>query len=552
MTRRVSALLWLGAFCLAAFPAVARAELTEQDDPTIPAELRAKVIALSQRIDQLLEARQRQAGITPAPPAEDHKYFRRLNLDLMGRIPDLLDIRDFIGDDRPDKRWIWSEKMLANEHFGRHFANVLRAVMISSNNNVQAQNFAGPFENWLYERLQSNVGYDKVVRELLTAPAFGNVAFQPVRRGGGQGGQASPVAFYVSNENKPENLAGSVSRVFLGVKLECAQCHAHPFAKWTRNQFWEFAAFFSGIQNPGAVVDGQVVAQPRPANPQSREILIPGTGKKLKAKFLDGKEPVWKEGAETRTVLADWVTAPDNPFFAKATVDLVWQYFFGVSLLEPILEPNEDGPVTHPELLEELARQFVAEKHDLKFLIRAIVQTQAYQRTSESPTRQSKDDPHLFARTPVRGLTPEQLWDSLAEATDSKEEANSQMFRNPGFNQPLSPRQEFFNQFTSMDKRNETQTSILQALLMMNGKFLAERTRLENNTSLATIARSPRSTADKIDTLYMLVLSRPPRPEELERLVRYVDGGGPRKLPERALSDVYWALLNSGEFILNH
>jgi hypothetical protein len=552
MSKRVSAFLCLGLACLITLPGAIRAELTDRDEPQISSELKAKVTALSQRIDQLLEAKQRQMGVSPAPLAEDYKYFRRLNVDLMGRIPDLLDMRDFLGDDRPDKRWIWSEKMLAHEKFSDHFANVLRALMISSNNNnFQGNGFTIPFENWLQERLQANVPYNKIVHDLLTSqPVGAPQAF--VRRRGGGSAPASPVAFYLSNENKPENLAGSVSRVFLGVKLECAQCHAHPFAKWTRNQFWEFAAFFSGVQNQNVFIDGAQIGRVQPANPQSREILIPGTNKKVKAKFLDGKDPAWKDGVETRKVLADWVTSPDNPFFAKATVDVVWQYFFGVSLLEPILEPNEDSPITHPELLDELAREFVAQKFDLKFLVRAILHTQAYQRTSESISKLSKDDPHLFVRMPVRGMTPEQLWDSLAEATDYQQDNNNQMMVNPGFGQPQSARQQFITSFTSMDKRNETQTSILQALIMMNGKFLAERTRLENNKSLETIARSPRTTAEKIDTLYMLVLSRPPRAEELDRLVRYVDSGGPRGVPERALSDVYWALLNSAEFILNH
>jgi hypothetical protein len=424
----------------------------------------------------------------------------------------------------------------------------------------------GPFEGWLREKLQGNVSYDKMVREILTGQPFGGV--QPGGFGRGMGVNNSTAAFYFANENKAENLAGSTARLFLGVKLECAQCHAHPFAKWTRDQFWEYAAFFSGIGPQQVRPNGQVQPVGR------REILIPGTKKTVKAKFLDGAEPAWKDNSDSRTVLADWVVAKDNPFFAKATVDLVWSYFFGVSLLEPIIEPHDDNPISHPELLDELARQFTAHNYDLKFLIRAIVHSQAYQRSSVGAAKANPDELLLFARMPVRGMSPEQLFDSLAEATDFVPPSLPQQGRFQPFNQFLTPRAEFIAKFTSQDKRNETQTSILQALFMMNGKYLAQWTKVDPkltqeklaeladnrrkgqqvsiNISLNNIALQPTSTAQKIETLYLWVLSRLPRPEESERLVRYVDGGGPAHDPRQAIGDVYWALLNSGEFMLNH
>src|SRR5207237_1111976 len=162
----------------------------------------------------------------PAPPAPDSQFFRRLNLDMTGKIPTLLDIRDFIDDDRPDKRALWVERMMEAEDnnktnlYAQHFAHVWRSLMLTNSNaNFQAQQFTPGFELWLREKLQANTPYDKVARELLTTPPFNN-------RGG-----SSTQAFYFDNENKPENLASATTRVFLGVKLECAQCHPHPFAK---------------------------------------------------------------------------------------------------------------------------------------------------------------------------------------------------------------------------------------------------------------------------------------------------------------------------------
>lgn len=525
-------------------------------------KLQAEVKALSARVDEIIDKSLREAGVKEAPPAEPYQFYRRLNLDLGGRIPELLDIRDYLDDPRSDKRWIWAEKLIQSEGFVNHFANVLRAQMITTDNNFQVIGQIPSFEVWLRKKLQDNVAYDSMVRELLTGQPFNN----PQQFGGQPGNiQGSTAAFFFANENKAENLAGTTARVFLGVKLECAQCHAHPFAKWTREQFWELAAFFNNI-NPQFRQPGQAVR----ANLGRREIQIPGTKTVVKAKFLNGQAPAWKDSDDNRTVLANWVASPENPYFAKATVDMVWQYFFGVSLLEPIIEPHDDNPITHPELLELLARELIDHKFDLKFLIRTVVQTRAYQRTSTSAAKITPEELLLFARMPVRGMSPEQIFDSLAEATEYRQPAMSFQQRAVFPGQPTTPRAEFIGKFTSQDKRNETHTSILQALFMMNGKFLSERTKFnpsmtteklaalsdtektQLNVSLHNIALQSTPITQKLETLYLLVLSRPPRPEEMQRLVRYIESGGPARDSRQAIADVYWALLNSGEFLLNH
>jgi hypothetical protein len=515
-----------------------------------PRDPRADARALARAIDRLIVNSWKDTDVKPAPRASDTQFLRRLHLDLSGRIPSLLDVRDFLENDDARKLEQRIDQLLdgvviqdqqPGESYARHFAAFWRHVMLQGTNNSQFQGLEPGFEFWLRGKLQSNTTYDKLVQEIILSqaggPGMGRPGFGP--------GAGNPQAFFLANENKPENLAGATSRVFLGVKLECAQCHAHPFAKWTRNQFWEYAAFFSGIQqfNPRRGGGG--------FNPNSREIKIPNTDKVVKARFLTGTEPKWVDGSPTIRVLADWMTTADNPYFARAAVDHVWSYFFGVSLLEPILEPTPDSPPAHPELLDLLAKEFAAHDFDLKFLIRAIVQTEAYARTSGTVTAH-KDAIELFARMPVRGLSPEQLFDSLAEATDYPLQRDT-MFQPQQFNGGVpTPRQAFLTKFTSQDRRTESHTSILQALFMMNGKFLAERTKLENNKSLFTIATAPTTTARRVETLYLLVLSRMPRPEETARMVRYIDGGGPTRDSRQAVADVYWALLNSGEFMLNH
>ena len=536
------------------------------------------VAALARKIDEHIAAAQKGAGVVAAPPAEHGAFFRRLHIDLVGRIPEYTDSRGYIEDDDPEKLWDRSGRFLEDKTFSRHFAAVLRSHILNSANQ-QAQPLLPPFELWLRERLQAGKGYDQIVREILApgAEMVGNGMAQ-FRGGQGQGGP-SAAAFYLAGENKAENLAGSASRVFLGVKLECAQCHAHPFAKWTKDEFWQFAAFFVGTQpsfgrfNPDGT---QPVAVPAST---VREITIPGSGKVVKARFLAGDEPKWKDNEATRKVLADWIASPKNPYFAKATADVVWQYFFGVSLLEPIMEPSDDRPITHPQLLNDLAQSLIAHEFDLKFLIRAIVHTQAYQRSSGNHGPVTKDDYVLFTRMPVRGMSPEQLYDSVIEAVvgpkghgDASYQPNFEFGGPRGAN---NSRAEFLGKFVNQDKRHESQTTILQALFLMNNKFLGDK--IKNNDNLDTISREPSDdkkdqlrnrfvrthtreprseemnrliTEDRIRTLFLLLLTREPRPEESNRLAGFLEEGGPNQRPR--LGDIMWALVNSAEFRLNH
>ena len=432
---------------------------------------------------------------------------------------------------------------MENPLFVTNWAHYWRSVMLTGTNNVQAQQFNFQFEGWLRNRLAANTGYDKMAHEVISA--------QPFNQGG-----FTPSAFYFVNENKAENLAGATARVFLGVKIECAQCHKHPFAKWTRTQFWEYAAFFAGANRP----PNQPGKQPQ-IDPNARKIKIPETDTIVDAKFITGEQPDWKANTNPRTVLADWATSPKNPYFAKAAVDHVWQYFFGVSLCEPIFEPGDESPPAHEQLLDELANSFVASGYDLKFLIRAVVHTEAYQRASVALSTDTKEQIQFFARMPVRGMMPEQLFDCFAEATgyEAEKNPNDPNRQVQPFNQPNTPRAIFLAKFTSQDKRIETQTSILQALYLMNGKFLAERTRLENNKALETIATAPTPTSRRVVSLYMMVLSRMPTQDEMAKMVAYIENAGGRVAPQDrqraealAVTDVYWALLNSSEFMLNH
>jgi hypothetical protein len=502
---------------------------------------------LATRIDQLIAARWAAKGVQPAPRADDAEYFRRVSLDLAGRIPRALEVREFLDDKAADKRQRVVERLLDDpdyvHHYINHFTNVWRALLVAQTNNQQVQFLLPSFEAWLRQRVRSNTPYDEVVRELLTA----SVSF--AARNPGQlrnPREPSPLAFYQANDLKPENLAASTTRLLLGVKLECAQCHDHPHDHWTRKQFWEYAAFFSGLRADNM---GDFITAVR-EDPQGRSIKIPGKEQIVNARFLDGSEPTWQAETRARTALAQWITDARNPYFAREAANRLWAHFFGIGLIEPVDEISDDNPPSHPELLDELARQFIAHKFDVKFLIRAITRSETYQRSSATTDR-SQDDPRLFARMAVKGLSPEQFFDSVAEATGFWQESRpTPRLDGQALN---TPRAMFLAKFSTPDKRTEAQTSILQALALMNGKFIDDATSIERSKTLAAVVDAPfLNTAQRIETLYFTTLSRKPRADELHRLVKYVTRGGPRGNERDALADVFWALLNSGEFMFNH
>src|SRR5262249_22698029 len=252
---------------------------------------------------------------------------------------------------------------------------------------------------------------------------------------------------------------------------------------WTRTQFWEYAAFFANF-NPGNgrnQFNGQV-----PSATGSAKIKIPDDkhNRVVEAKFLDGLNPVWAQNATPQAVLADWMTTGSNPYFARAAVNRMWYYFMGTGLVDPVdVMAVEENPPSHPEILDELAYQFAAHKFDLKYLMRVITSTQAYRLTSIK-SDDSQDDPRLFGRMAVRGLSPEQLFDSVQLATGWMD--RSPVTMNRGFGIPgNSPRAQFIAKFANnKDKRTETQTSILQALYLMNGQWMTDA--VEKGQSLNT------------------------------------------------------------------
>jgi hypothetical protein len=517
--------------------------------PTLPALAQEKApppreVSPDRALDQLVRAIDRHFAefwarneVTPAPLADDAEFLRRLSLDLVGRIPTAAEARAFIESKDPDKRAKKVDELLARPGHVNFFATVLRQTWVPQTLDNRQVQFAAPqFETWVRNRLRDNVPMDKIVREVLTVPTL-----FAGRRGQVFEQQAadSPFLFIQANEFKPENVAAAASRLFLGVKIECAQCHNHPFAPYKKEQFWEVAAFFAEVQPAIANLNDPKF---------KREIKIPDTPTTVQARFFgDDRAPVWDAKKSPRETFVDWLTARDNPFFARNMVNRTWAHFLGLGVIEPIDEPSEDNPPVIPELLDELARAYADSGYDTRFLMRAIVRSRPYQLTSRQ-THESQADPKRFARMAVKAMRAEQLFDSLGLAT-GYHDATPAAQRSFEF----GTRGEFLGKFASTEKLTEKQTSILQALTLMNGRFVNDQTSLDRSQFLAGVIDAPfLETRGKVEALFLASLSRLPTAAEAEKYGSYVDRGGAGGDKKKAVADVFWALLNSSEFVLNH
>lgn len=486
---------------------------------------------LASVIDRRIRDVWTQNQIEPAPPADDAEFLRRTYLNIAGRIPSVNEALEFLDNPSPGKRLALVEQLLDSPGYLSNFTSIWRDVIIpeaGSSADPFNQNAANvrQFETWLRERFERNHGLDRMAREVISGnnelPSEGNTT-----------------AFVRLKDSKPENLAAGTARAFLGVRLECAQCHNHPFAKWKREDFWKLAAFYGGAQTIDSTSPGSA----------GRKIKIPELNTEVTAAFLDGSAPDFKATSNPRVALASWVTTTDNGYFAKACVNRLWGHFFGMGFVDPIDDFDERNPASHPELLDEMARALMAHKYDQKFLIRAITRSQAYQLTSRR-THSSQENPRLFARMLVKGLTSDQLFDSLIWATGNVEPQQD----NPNFFRADGQRQKFRDLFgQQVSAPGEVQTSILQALLMLNGAYVDQASSPEQGRTLSAIIESPFfSNEQRLEILFVAALARVPRPDESATLLKYVENESQGYDWKQALGDVYWSLLNSSEFLLNH
>ncbi|MBX3439428.1 MAG: DUF1553 domain-containing protein [Planctomycetaceae bacterium] len=495
---------------------------------------------LSRVIDEHLAQSHHEHGVVAAPLADDAEFLRRASLDLIGRIPTSEEVRTFLGDSHPEKRTSLIDRLLASEEHAQHFSRTWRGLLLpEANTERQLQYLVPGFEAWLRQRRAEGAGFDQIVRELLTAPITESadrpqMVLTDLRA-------ANPLAFMASKEADPAKLAGAATRLFLGIRLECAECHNHPFDQWSQTQFWNQAAFFAGIQRRG-----RGAFAPLYEDASRRTIPLMNSTETAPVLFLDGSEPVAAPGQSARVALAEWITSPENPYFAQAIANRIWGQLMGTGIVTPVDDMHASNSPSHPELLYVLATSFAESQFDLSVLIRAICTSDAYQRTSRI-THESQQDRSSFAAMPVKPLNGEQFFDSLALAVGYQPPATGTAV---GRGQDPA-RRRFVELFPDHDIGDDPSTSVAQALALMNGGFVDQAVTPETSRLLGRLTSNTElSTSERIDELYLSTVSRHASPDEMARLEQYITADEADQ--GRALGDILWMLLNTAEFRWNH
>ena len=360
---------------------------------------------LSQTVDEQLAALWAAQRIHPVGPSSDAEFMRRVYLDLTGRIPSVTEAREFLEDQSPDRREKLVDRLLAHRDHATHLAAVWRQILIPDDVDLTRYGGAAKFEEWLAERFADNKPYDQIVNDLLLAK--------------GRVQESGPLLFYAALRLNPEELAARTSRAFLGVRMECAQCHDHKLDPefMTQHDFWSFAAFFARISRPRGKMEMTSPVLAVRDNKQG-DVTIPDTDEVVRPRLpkMAADLEDTAEGPSRREELANWLTSPNNGQFARATVNRVWSQLFGRGLVEPVDDMRPDNAPIAPEVLDAVSRDFAASNFDLRRLLRALVLTNAYQLTSRS----EDDDPSralYFAQMNVKSFTAEQLYDCIAVAT---------------------------------------------------------------------------------------------------------------------------------------
>jgi hypothetical protein len=494
--------------------------------------------ALTNLIDQGIQKQLDGEKLKASPRADDAEFLRRVYLDITGVIPSADKAAAFLSSKDPNKRAKLIDELLSSSRYGRHMADIWQALLLSRTSDNRRLD-SEPLVQWLEKAFNDNKTWDRLVAELMTATG------KPEENGA--------VVFFIANPTS-DKLTDLTSKLFLGVQLQCAQCHNHPFTHWKQTEYWGMAAFFSKVKmNANAKQAAKMGIQPEVGESnKGKAPKLPESAKIVPARFFQGEEPQLSSSEPYRPVLARWMTSPANPFFARAIVNRLWLQFFGRGFVQPVDDMHEGNVPSHPELLKTLSNQFAAGGFDLKNLIRAICNSQTYQRTSK-PFGSNDKDTILLSHMPVKALTPEQLFDSLTavvDAADQPKEGKKGKAAKPapkGGNGNKKQRANFVAFFQTDDAANPTEypNGIPQVLRLMNSPQFSG----VNSPVVNQLAKTHPPASRIADQLCLTALSRHPTPAEAQRWTAYLTNNGDNR---KAASDLLWALLNSSEFSLNH
>jgi hypothetical protein len=484
-------------------------------------------------IDKHVFAKLKLLHILPSGVCSDDEFIRRASLDVCGVLPTAAEVRAFLADNDLNKRARLIDRLLERPEYLDFWTLKWSDVLRSNRKTMQVKGIY-TFQEWIRDSLAQNKPFDQFVRELLTADGS---AFK------------NPAANYYRVARDPQNCVETTAQLFMGIRIQCAKCHNHPFERWTQNDYYGLAAFFSRVKHkPGIDATDEVVFVDR-----AGEVTQPRTGQQMAPKYLGG-EVANATGPDRRVALAQWLTSGSNSFFAKATVNRIWYHVMGRGIIDPPDDVRDSNPASNEELLAELTRDFVAHGFDVKYLIRTVMNSRAYQLSAET-NQWNKDDVAYFSHAQTRLLTAEQLLDAICTSTALPEKFAGLP---AGFRATQLPDPEIKHPFLvtfgqpsrelACECERESDSSLSQALQMINGPLIAGKLRDPNNR-IGQLLAAKKSDAEITEELYLTTLSRPPRTTEIEAINKHIAAGPDRR---KALEDVHWALLNSKEFLFRH
>ncbi len=475
---------------------------------------------MADRVDELLQGLWSSSEVTPAETASDSMMVRRAHLDLTGVIPRVHEVREYLADQAPDKRRQMIDRLIDSPRHATHLANVWRNALLPDGFSTQLVDGAAEMQSWLRDKFAQNMRYDRIVGEFLTATG---------------GDESGPTLYYRALDLKPEKLAASTARIFLGLQLSCAQCHDHPFDKWSQDSFWEYAAFFAQV-NSNRMGNTFLLT-----DSSSGEVTLPDEDEAVQPRFPDGRQAPAASGTR-RVKLSIWMSSAENPFLARATVNRVWAMLFGRGIVDPVDDLSPNNRPVHPELLDELAEYFVATGYDLNELFRGIAYSNAYALSSESNSAEiGAQRKAIFAEMNTKVLTAEQLYDSMQRSRLMNE---PQIVSSNAVDNPV--RASFVEQMETRTSPTHYGVGIQQTLHLMN-RWLGT---MDSPGIVAAIDAPFFSDDDRLDTLFLATLSRYPSTRERTALLPRIDSECEDAAAKR--DDLMWALLNCAEYRINH
>ncbi|MDB6169153.1 MAG: hypothetical protein JWM88_2017, partial [Verrucomicrobia bacterium] len=490
-------------------------------------------------VDRHVIAKLNDLRIRPSDVTDDEHFLRRLSVDMTGVQPAPEQVLAFVADLDPGKRGKLIETMMQRGEF-TDWWSLKWADLLQNSRNTSSDRAVYAFREWIRASISANMPLDEFAREILTA----------------RGSSAeNPAAAYYAVSKDPDETIQRVTQVFCGVRMLCARCHPHPFEHWTQGDYYGLHSFFNQVSiKPDPRQTGVLNAKSILVKLNTPDSVNPRTAKPQPPRYLGGGEPKLDPGTDRRTEYARWLTAPENPHFARSLVNRIWSYFFHRGIIDPVDDLRSTNPPINGALLDALTKEFVDHKFDMRHLMQVIVSSRTYQRSSVPNETNGYDDLN-FSRAIPRRLPAEAMLDSLVQATAVKENFGGGI--PAGFTAAQLPDGNVTSPFLGLfgkpqrmeacECERDLGTNMLQALNFINGQSILNRVTSAAGRPALLLAKKP-SDDELIDQLYLWSLARRPVPTERELAVKFIAGYGDKRA--EAAQDLMWALLNSRDFTM--